>query len=245
MTEPQSTQDDKTVYLAVGGNAFDELLEATRDYLGSNPDPEALLQRWLSLQLAATRVAVMAGTTPDSQAQITGLLTTIESLQHVAENMGTEHITWHDMTGVEYHPDWCRECRVTVIMDGVHKALDELERHIDQPGTPADVSNVCRRVARYLTDHTKWKAPVEPETRGMREIRELISVHVKLDGVDDFPWQSTIAGVEILLGDLRAMAGTIQRRSLWLAAAEAKLVRLGEPMTNEEREEFARRDQEG
>lgn len=241
MTGPQSTEDDETVYLAVNRKTFDQLLERTLDHLRSAPDPDALLQQWYSLQLAATRIAVAPGTTTDSQAQITELLRINQSLQTTIERMNTQHVTFYGPGGKEMHPEWCPECRMTKVMDGVRKALDELDRHIDQPGTPPDVSNVCRRVARYLTQYQDWSAPVEPESLGLQEVRALISQYVKLDDVDKkYPWVSTIEGVKVLLGDLRSMAKTIKRRGLFYQAAEAKLIKLGQPITVEEREEFVR-----
>lgn len=237
---------DETRYLAVNADTFDKLIAETQDLLGRSADPGGVLARWLSLQMAMTVIAVAPGTTADSQEKITSLLATIESLQGMVQRLETEHVDWIGPDGTKTHPDWCRECRVERILFGVNRALTELERHIDQPGTPADLSNVCRRVARYLTDIRGWHAPVEWESRGLQEVRALVSQYVKLDGVDrKLPWISTIEGVKVLLGDLRSMAKTITRRGARYQAAEAKLVRLGQPITAEEREEFARGAEEG
>lgn len=237
-------EERETRYLAVDGESFDELIEQTQELLVEFPeDKRYLLTRWLSLRTSMTTIAAIKGSTTDSQAQVTALLTTIDSLQKTLERMETEHVDWRGPDGAKRHPDWCRECRVNRIMSGVNRALAELERHIDQPGTPPDLSNVCRRVARYLTDYRQWHAPVEWETRGLQEVRALIGERVKLDGVDDrFPWVSTIEGVKVLLGDLRAMAKTIERRGLWQRAAEAKLAAMGQRITIGEREEFARQE---
>jgi hypothetical protein len=232
---PVSEQERETRYLAVDGAEFDQLIEQTRAMLSeSSDDKRQLLTRWLSLQMAMTVVALAKGSTEDSQAQITALLKTIDSLQTMAGRMETEHIDWRGPDGEKMHPDWCRECRIDRIMYGVKRALEELERHIDQPGTPPDVSNVCRRVARYLTDPKGWHAPIEWESAGLREVRELVEQYVKLNSVDNrYPWVSTIDGVRTLLGDIRAMQKTIERRGRWLAEAKRRLaVATGQPLTN-------------
>lgn len=224
-----SDEERETRYLAVDGANFDQLIEQTRAMLSEFPeDKRYLLTRWLSLQMAMTVITSARGATEDSQAQITALLKTIDSLQTMAGRMETEHVDWTGPDGEKMHPDWCRECRIDRIMFGVKRALEELERHIDQPGTPPEVSNVCRRVARYLTDPKGWHAPIEWESAGLREVREVVEQYVKLDDVGKrFPWVSTIEGVRVLIGDLRAMHKTIERRGRWLAEMRRELAEAG------------------
>lgn len=229
-------EERETRYLAVDGANFDELIEQTQALLTESPeDKQHLLTRWLSLRVGMTQVAAVPGSTQDSQAQITALLKTIESLQGTAERMQTEHVDWHGPDGALHHPDWCRECRIDKIMYGVRCALEELERHIDQPGTPPEVSNVCRRVARLLTEYKGWHAPVEWETAGLREVRSLVERYVKLDDIGQrFPWVSTIEGLNVLLGDVRSMHKTIERRGRWLAEAKRRLAETGRPVVNDD-----------
>ncbi len=226
----------ETRYLAVDGANLDELVEQTQALLAESPeDRRHLLTRWLSLRLAMTTLTVAVGSTKDSQAQITALLKTIESLQTMAERMQTEHVDWRGPDGALHHPDWCRECRIDKIMHGVRRALEELERHIDQPGTPPDVTNVCRRVARLLTEYKGWHAPVEWESAGLREVRALVEQYVKLDDVGKrYPWISTLEGLRVLLGDLRSMHKTIERRGRWLAEAKRRLAEANLPVVNDD-----------
>ena len=223
-----SDEEHETRYLAVDGENFDQLIAETQAMLTAFPaDKQHLLTRWLSLRLAMTTIAIVKESTEDSQAQITALLKTVESLQETCGHMETEHVDWFGPDGEKMHPDWCRECRVDRIMYGVNRALAELERHMEAPESP-DLANVCRRVARYLTDYKGWHAPVEWEVKGLREVRELVEEHVGLDSVNnDFPWVSTIEGVKILLGDLRSMHKTIERRGRWLREMRVELANAG------------------
>lgn len=223
-----SDEERETRYLAVDGQNFDELVEETQRLLDQfSEEKKYLLTRWLSLRMAMTVVAAVKGSTQDSQAQITALLKTIQSMQEYTERFETMHVDWIGPDGKKYHPDWCRECRVSKLMHGVNRALTELERHIEGPEAP-EVANVCRRVARYLTEHRDWHAPVEWEVQGLREVRALVEQYVKLDTVDDqFPWVSTIEGIKILLGDIRSMRKTIERRGRWLTEARTELANAG------------------
>jgi hypothetical protein len=231
---PVSDEERETRYLAVDGASFDELVEQTQALLTEFPeDKQYLLTRWLSLRVAMTVIAATVGSTQDSQAQITALLKTIDSLQAMAGRMETDHIDWIDTDGKVYHPDWCRECRVDKIMHSVRQALEYLNQRIDEPETPADVVNACRRVARLLTSHRGWHAPVEWESAGLREVRTLVEQYVKLDDVGKrYPWISTIDGLKVLLDDIRAMHKTIERRGRWLAEAKQRLAEAGQPVTN-------------
>jgi hypothetical protein len=40
----------------------------------------------------------------------------IEVLNRLIENMETQHVTWSGPDGRIHHPDWCRECRVSVLL---------------------------------------------------------------------------------------------------------------------------------
>jgi hypothetical protein len=234
---------DETVYLALNRANFAELTEATRNYLDSNADPEALLRRWLSIQAASTELAVTPGSTKDSQAEITGLLKAIEKLQHLVEGPETRHVTWTGPDGATIHPTWCRECRVTRIMNGVQLALAELRKHTDRPQweSQPETANICRRVERYLTSFNQQPGPVEPENVGLSEIRALIGSRVKVGkGYDDkYPWIPTIEAVHELLGVMDAMDRTIKRRGAWRLAAERKLAMLGHPMTDADRKKYS------
>jgi hypothetical protein len=232
---PVSDEERETRYLAVDAAEFDKLINETQALLADFPqDKQYLLTRWLSLRLAMTVIAATKGSTMDSQAQITLLLKSIESLQSMTERTETEHVDWYGPDGVKRHPDWCRECRVDKLMHSVKLALAELERHIDGPETPPALANVCRRVARLLTSYKGWHAPVQWENAGLREVRALVEQYLKLDTVDDrYPWVSTIEGLRVLLGDVRAMHKTIERRGRWLAEARERLNAGAEqPVTN-------------
>lgn len=219
----------ETRYLAVDGENFDQLVAETQEMLTAFPaDKQHLLTRWLSLRLAMTVISVVKGSTMDSQAQITALLKQVQSLQDTLGRTETEHVDWFGPDGEKMHPDWCRECRVDRIMYGVNRALAELERHIDQPGTPPDVSNICRRVARYLTDPKGWHAPIEWESAGLREAREIIGQYVALEDVGKrYPWVSTIEALKVLVGDVRALHKTVERRGRWLQEMRAELANAG------------------
>lgn len=231
-----SQPGEETRYIAVDGAGFDKLIAETHSLLARLPeDPRSLLTRWLSLRLSMTVIATLPGSTVDSQAQITELLTRTESLQKAVERFETEHVDFIGPDGEKFHPDWCRECRVDRIMSGVTRALAELELHLDGPDTPAALANVCRRVARYLTDYRSWRAPVQWETAGLQQVRELIDQYVKLETVDSrYSWVSTIEGLRALIGDVRAMHKTIERRGRWLEQAKRRLAEVGEPVINDD-----------
>lgn len=63
----------------------------------------------------------------EQDAEIQRLQRTNESLLAMLERMETLHITWRGPGGEEFHPDWCRECRV----DKVRAGLGDLERQRD------------------------------------------------------------------------------------------------------------------
>lgn len=220
MTEPENV----TVYLALSRDSFYELIEETRDYLGHNEDPFSLLRRWLSLQTAGTELAIAVGTTKDTQAQVTALLSRIESLIESVNKLETEHVTWIGPNGTRLHPAWCRECRVTRVMNGVREALAELERHAEGAERP-EMVNVCRRVIRYLTTFKNQPGAIEPENAGLQEIRALIGRFVKLgeDYDEHYPWVSTVDGVKAVLQDMASMQATIERRGERYQTAERKL----------------------
>jgi hypothetical protein len=44
------------------------------------------------------------------------LIKQVEVLNRIIENMETQHVTWEDADGNTHHPDWCRECRVSVLL---------------------------------------------------------------------------------------------------------------------------------
>ena len=48
---------------------------------------------------------------------------TIEVLHRLIENMETQHITWQDAEDNVRHPDWCRECRVSVLLALLWKVM--------------------------------------------------------------------------------------------------------------------------
>lgn len=71
---------------------------------------------------------------PDEQdAEIERLRSTNASLLAMLERMETLHVTWHGPDGEEYHPDWCRECRVD-------KAL------ASRPAIPADAEELRKQL---------------------------------------------------------------------------------------------------
>lgn len=233
MTEPERV----TVYLALSRENFYELIEETRDYLGHNEDPFALLRRWLSLQVGGTELASAVGTTKDSQAQITALLSQIESLIESVNKLETEHVTWIGPNGARLHPAWCRECRVSRVMNGVREAIAELERHAEGVERP-ELVNVCNRVLRYLTAFETQPGAIEPENAGLQEIRALIGQFVKIGEVYDehYPWVSTVDGVKTVLLDMALMQDAIERRGARyeeaerkLAAAERRIAELEQP----------------
>lgn len=47
----------------------------------------------------------------------------IEVMNRIVENMETQHVTWEDAEGNTYHPDWCRECRVSVLLALLWKVM--------------------------------------------------------------------------------------------------------------------------
>lgn len=63
------------------------------------------------------------------------LIKQVEAMNRVIENMATQHVTWEDMEGNVYHPDWCRECRVSVLLALLWKVMTEksgdLSRRVD------------------------------------------------------------------------------------------------------------------
>lgn len=86
--------DDSTVYLALSHTRFSELVSETLAWFDDYPLPPGqaaprsytLLQRWISLQMADTRLAVLPGTTSAQQAHITELLAeSRQRAQKVAE----------------------------------------------------------------------------------------------------------------------------------------------------------------
>jgi pseudouridine-5'-phosphate glycosidase len=44
------------------------------------------------------------------------LIKQVEVLNRVIENMETQHVTFLTFNGRVLHPDWCRECRVSVLL---------------------------------------------------------------------------------------------------------------------------------
>lgn len=49
-----------------------------------------------------------------------------ESLQGIVERMATQHVTFFDKAGKEYHPDWCPLCRLEKAEEiGSPKAIAE------------------------------------------------------------------------------------------------------------------------
>jgi hypothetical protein len=44
------------------------------------------------------------------------LIKQVEVLNRIIENMETQHVTWQGPDGAIHHPDWCRECRVSVLL---------------------------------------------------------------------------------------------------------------------------------
>lgn len=72
--------------------------------------------------------AIQAGEEAEQlRAEIARLRGTNEALLAMLERMETLHVTWFGPDGEEYHPDWCRECRV----DKVAAELADLESQRD------------------------------------------------------------------------------------------------------------------
>lgn len=63
------------------------------------------------------------------------LIKQVEAMNRVIENMATQHVTWEDMDGNTWHPDWCRECRVSVLLALLWKVMTDksggLQRRVD------------------------------------------------------------------------------------------------------------------
>lgn len=69
--------DDSIVYLALSQQRLSDLVTETLDLLSGTASvkkADALLERWVALQLADTRLAILPGTTTTSAAHLTELL---------------------------------------------------------------------------------------------------------------------------------------------------------------------------
>lgn len=102
-------------------------------------------------------------------AEITRLRATNESLLAMLERMESQHVTFHGPDGEEYHPDWCRECRV----DKVRAELDDLTRQRDdwwdQRAAERDaLSRMVRGMARRASGQRRAKERLAMWAEGRR-----------------------------------------------------------------------------
>lgn len=78
----------------------------------------------------------------------------IEALTRTVERMATQHVTFHDQAGEEFHPDWCPLCRLekaeaigspAAIADWIEKEIvPALGERLGLPPTSVDRGAVHR-----------------------------------------------------------------------------------------------------
>lgn len=78
-------------------------------------------------QSLADLAAVLGHSEPSVDTEIERLRATNASLLAMLERMETLHVTWHGPGGEEFHPEWCRECRVDKVRD---EALEKLRKQL-------------------------------------------------------------------------------------------------------------------
>lgn len=116
-------------------------------------------------------LAVVQPVLEHQAAEVQQLRAANASLLAMLERMETLHVTFHGPDGEEYHPDWCRECRV----DNVRAELDDVLRQRDdwwnQRAAECDEARQDRDAARRERDEMRQERDQARIEFGFEQLR--------------------------------------------------------------------------